>query len=147
MCFIFELQKISQMPIYLGNSFNAWEFGEFSQFLRESEGSLFFDYWKFIKCLAFRYIFQIPRHLRDFKISSHLRYLQNLNTTVKVLQEFGKFWVFPKCLGTWEISQISWNMGNSPNSYFLQKYNCCWVMLYLKIVRLLTVEMKPLTKK
>ena len=66
------------MPIYLGNSFNAWEFGEFPQFLRESEGSLFFNYWKFIKCLAFRYIFQIPRHLRDFKISSHLRYLQNL---------------------------------------------------------------------
>ena len=95
------------MPIYLGYSFNAWEFGEFSQFLRESEGSLFFDYWKFIKCLAFRYIFQIPRHLRDFKISSHLRYLQNLKKYHR--QSF---------IGIWEIlgiPKMPGNKGNFPN--------------------------------
>ena len=50
------------------NSWVFWESGEFPKFLKESEGGLFFNYRKFLKCLAIREISQIPRHLGNFPV-------------------------------------------------------------------------------
>ena len=46
-----ESCEISQIPRNLGNSPNSWESGEFPKYLRESEGSLFFKYRTFLKCI------------------------------------------------------------------------------------------------
>jgi len=51
------------MPGNQGNSPNIWESREFSKILGESEGGLFFNNRKFLKCLAIWEIFQIPRYL------------------------------------------------------------------------------------
>ena len=55
---IWEISQIlkvyhSQIPIGIWKNFpNTWESGEFSKFHRESYGSLFFKYRKFLKCVA-----------------------------------------------------------------------------------------------
>ena len=59
---------IPQIPGNLTNSPNTWESGEFPKFSRKSEGSLFFIYSKFLKCLTdvIYEICQKPRHLGNF---------------------------------------------------------------------------------
>ena len=54
----FSVKEIPQMPGNLGNS-------QVPQILREFEGSFFFKYKKFLKCLAIWKIFQISRGLRN----------------------------------------------------------------------------------
>ena len=113
---------IPQIPGNLINSPNTLESEEFPKFSRKSEGSLFFNYSKFLKCLAdvIYEIYQKPINLEEFpkypviwEISKFLKFV--------------KFWEFPKCLGIWEIPQIPGNLANSPNSSFIQKYNRCHV--------------------
>ena len=74
------------------NSWVFWESGEFPKFLKESEGGLFFNYRKFLKCLAIREISQIK--YPDIWGISQLSSL---------------FWKL-------EIFWKKWNLWNSPNT-------------------------------
>ena len=65
-----------------------------------------------------------PTSLKNLRV---LYYFSNAEPT----------WEYPKYKGIWGIPQIpknlgnfsnSGNPGNSPSSYFYQKYNCCRVM-------------------
>ena len=66
------------------NSWVFWESGEFPKFLKESEGGLFFNYRKFLKCLAIREISQMA------------------NT-----QTFGEFPSYPVFFGNWKFFEKS----------------------------------------
>ena len=98
------------MPGNLGNSPNTWN----------SEGSLFFNYSKFLKCLAIWEIFQIPNFLKESE--SVLFFLFRKILKCQTIWEYSNYKEsreFPKYLGFWKIPQILGNLGNSPSSYFL----------------------------
>ena len=73
-----------------------------------------------------------PVNLGNSQIISHLGNFQNLKNIppLKFLKEFG---ISGEYNTIWGISQISGNPGNSLNSYFLQKYKCCWVMFFINL--------------
>ena len=74
-----------------------------------------------------------PVNLGNSQIISHLGNFQNLKNIppLKFLKEFGLSGEFPKYnLGNFPNI---WESGNSLNSFFLQKYNCCRVMFFINL--------------
>ena len=130
------------MPGNQGNTPNIWESREFSKILGESEGDLFFNNRKFLKCLAIWKIFQIPRYLgnspsiqsfgkfpKSYK-DTPLEFLgiwENLGNSLNSREsgEFPKtqtFGKFPRYPGIWEISHIARHLRNFPKTKAFEKF-------------------------
>ena len=108
---------IWDIPKIHGNLGNSPKFPE------ESEGSLFLNYKKNLKCLTFWEISQIPRQYSVIcKISKILKiYHPQIPKYLVNIWESGDF---PKCLGIWKIPQISFF---SKSIVAVGSYSCCIV--------------------
>ena len=121
------------MPGNQGNTPNIWESREFSKILGESEGDLFFNNRKFLKCLAIWKIFQIPRYLGNSPCIQSFGKFPNLikippSNSYRNLRKPGEFLKFQGIWGIsqnpdiWEISEIPRHLGNFPYSQAFEKF-------------------------
>ena len=75
----------------------------------------------------------MPRYLGNFpNIQTFMEFpkypvIYKISKTLKIFEPLIPIgiWKIPKIPGNLGIPQIPQNLGNFPNSYFLQKYNCC----------------------